>query len=273
MQLGVNVPNFGPGTDPGVLREWAQVVEGLGFGLLMMSDHVVVTPEVAERYPEPFYEPFTTLAWLAGVTSTVRLGTTVLILPYREPLLVARTAGTLNRLSGGRPGAGGRRRLVTTGVRGARRAVLRARQADRRAPGRPAEGLGRGDRRRRRLDPGLGRRPQRGRRPAHHQVRRRLASAAGQPPGHALRPRTALAAGVRAPHRPAAHRRADRRPRAARRRRVPSSRSSTIWTSCAGSAPKPSCSTPTTGTRRTPMRPHAAWQALATVANHWRTAS
>ncbi|WP_329500878.1 LLM class flavin-dependent oxidoreductase [Kitasatospora herbaricolor] len=102
MQLGVNVPNFGPGTDPGVLREWAQVVEGLGFGLLMMSDHVVVTPEVAERYPEPFYEPFTTLAWLAGVTSTVRLGTTVLILPYREPLLVARTAGTLNRLSGGR---------------------------------------------------------------------------------------------------------------------------------------------------------------------------
>ncbi|GHH76109.1 F420-dependent oxidoreductase [Kitasatospora indigofera] len=102
MQLGVNVPNFGPGTDPGVLREWAQVVEGLGFGLLMMSDHVVVTPEVAERYPEPFYEPFTTLAWLAGVTSKVRLGTTVLILPYREPLLVARTAGTLNRLSGGR---------------------------------------------------------------------------------------------------------------------------------------------------------------------------
>ncbi|MCX5208053.1 LLM class flavin-dependent oxidoreductase [Kitasatospora sp. NBC_00240] len=102
MQLGVNVPNFGPGTDPGVLREWAQVVEGLGFGLLMVSDHVAVTPEVAERYPEPFYEPFTTLSWLAGVTSTVRLGTTVLILPYRHPLLVARMAGNLNRLSGGR---------------------------------------------------------------------------------------------------------------------------------------------------------------------------
>lgn len=64
MQLGVNVPNFGPGTDPDVLREWARIVEGLGFGLLMVSDHVVITPDVAERYPGPFYEPFTTLSWL-----------------------------------------------------------------------------------------------------------------------------------------------------------------------------------------------------------------
>ncbi|GGR96575.1 MULTISPECIES: LLM class flavin-dependent oxidoreductase [Streptomyces] len=102
MQLGVNVPNFGPGTDPGVLREWAGLAEGLGFGALMVSDHVAVTPDVAERYPEPFYEPFTTLSWLAGLTTTVRLGTTVLVLPYRHPRLVARTAANLHRLSGGR---------------------------------------------------------------------------------------------------------------------------------------------------------------------------
>ncbi|WP_441247758.1 LLM class flavin-dependent oxidoreductase [Kitasatospora sp. McL0602] len=102
MQLGVNVPNFGPGTDPGVLREWARTVEGLGFDLLMVSDHVVNTPDVAERYPAPFYDPFTTLSWLAGLTTKVRLGTTVLILPYRHPLLVARMAVSLNRLSGGR---------------------------------------------------------------------------------------------------------------------------------------------------------------------------
>ncbi|MFJ2868855.1 TIGR03619 family F420-dependent LLM class oxidoreductase [Kitasatospora sp. NPDC087314] len=102
MQLGVNVPNFGPGTDPGVLRDWARITEGLGYDLLMVSDHVAVTPDVAERYPEPFYEPFTTLSWLAGVTTGVRLGTTVLILPYRHPLLVARMATNLNRLSGGR---------------------------------------------------------------------------------------------------------------------------------------------------------------------------
>ncbi|MEU5887709.1 LLM class flavin-dependent oxidoreductase [Streptomyces sp. NPDC047461] len=102
MQLGVNVPNFGPGTDPGVLREWARVVEGLGFDLLMVSDHVTVTPDVAERYPEPFYEPFTTLSWLAGITTTLRLGTTVLVLPYRHPLLVARMATNLQQLSEGR---------------------------------------------------------------------------------------------------------------------------------------------------------------------------
>jgi alkanesulfonate monooxygenase SsuD/methylene tetrahydromethanopterin reductase-like flavin-dependent oxidoreductase (luciferase family) len=102
VKIGVNVPNFGPGTDPGVLRDWARTVEGLGFDLLMVSDHVVITPDVAEQYPAPFYEPFTTLSWLAGVTERVRLGTTVLIVPYRHPLLVARMAANLQRLSGGR---------------------------------------------------------------------------------------------------------------------------------------------------------------------------
>ncbi|URN04866.1 MULTISPECIES: LLM class flavin-dependent oxidoreductase [Actinomadura] len=102
MRFGVNVPNFGPGTDPGVLRQWARTVEGLGFDLLMVSDHVAITPDVAEQYPAPFYEPFTTLSWLAGVTDRVRLGTTVLIVPYRHPLLVARMAANLDDLSGGR---------------------------------------------------------------------------------------------------------------------------------------------------------------------------
>lgn len=102
MQIGVNVPNFAPGTDPGVLRQWAQTVEGLGFDLLMVSDHIAITPDVAEQYPAPFYEPFTTLSWLAGITRRVRLGTTVLIVPYRHPLLTARMAANLNRLSDGR---------------------------------------------------------------------------------------------------------------------------------------------------------------------------
>ncbi|GAA0575779.1 LLM class flavin-dependent oxidoreductase [Kribbella sandramycini] len=95
----MNVPNFGPGTSPARLRDWAQVVEGLGYDLLMMSDHVVITPDVAEQYPAPFYEPFTTLSWLAGLTSRVKLGTTVLIAPYRHPLLVARMAANLAELS------------------------------------------------------------------------------------------------------------------------------------------------------------------------------
>ncbi|MEU8185342.1 LLM class flavin-dependent oxidoreductase [Micromonospora sp. NPDC049044] len=102
MQIGVNVPNFGPGTDPDVLRRWALTIEGLGFDLLMVSDHIAITPDVAEQYPAPFYEPFTTLSWLAGATHRVKLGTTVLIVPYRHPLLTARMAANLNRLSGGR---------------------------------------------------------------------------------------------------------------------------------------------------------------------------
>jgi alkanesulfonate monooxygenase SsuD/methylene tetrahydromethanopterin reductase-like flavin-dependent oxidoreductase (luciferase family) len=94
--MGVNVPNFGPGTAPGLLRRWAQTVEGLGFDLLMISDHIAVTPDVAEQYPPPFYEPFTTLAWLAGITDRIQFGTTVLIVPYRHPLLVARMAANLS---------------------------------------------------------------------------------------------------------------------------------------------------------------------------------
>ena len=98
----MNVPNFGPGTNPDRLRGWARTVEGLGYDLLMVSDHVVITPDVAEQYPAPFYEPFTTLSWLAGITDGIRLGTTVVIAPYRHPLLVARMAANLQQLSGGR---------------------------------------------------------------------------------------------------------------------------------------------------------------------------
>src|SRR5436305_11323635 len=68
----------------------------------MISDHIAVTPDVAEQYPAPFYEPFTALAWLAGLTERIKLGTPVLIVPYRHPLLIARMAANLNDLSGGR---------------------------------------------------------------------------------------------------------------------------------------------------------------------------
>ncbi|MEV8313471.1 LLM class flavin-dependent oxidoreductase [Streptomyces sp. NPDC059900] len=102
MRIGVNVPNFGPGANPDHLARWASTVEGLGFDLLMMSDHVAITPDVAGQYPAPFYEPFTTLAWMAGITTRIKLGTTVLITPYRHPLLVARMAANLHELSGKR---------------------------------------------------------------------------------------------------------------------------------------------------------------------------
>ena len=102
MKVGVNLLNFGPDAKPSAFRDWAQTAEGLGYHLLMISDHVALTPDVQEQYPAPFYDPFVTLGWLAGLTSRIELGTTVTILPYRHPLLVARMAANIDQLSGGR---------------------------------------------------------------------------------------------------------------------------------------------------------------------------
>ena len=66
MKIGVNLINFGPGATPEAFLSWARLVEELGYHLLMTSDHVAVTPDVAGRYPAPFYEPLTVLGWLAG---------------------------------------------------------------------------------------------------------------------------------------------------------------------------------------------------------------
>ncbi len=102
MKAGVNLVNFGPSANPRSLRRWAQMTETLGYHLLMSSDHIATTEDVAERYPAPFYEPLTTLGWLAGVTERVEIGTTVLILPYRSPLETARAFANIDQLSGGR---------------------------------------------------------------------------------------------------------------------------------------------------------------------------
>lgn len=92
MKVGVNLINFGPGTSPDSIRRWAVLSETLGYHLIMISDHVAVTPDVHAQYPSPFFDPFTTLAWLAGLTRKIELGTTVIILPYRHPLETAAMA-------------------------------------------------------------------------------------------------------------------------------------------------------------------------------------
>lgn len=102
MKLGVNLINFGPSANPRTLEGWANVAEGLGYHALMTSDHVTVTRDVNGRYPAPFYEPLTTLGWLAAMTKTVAIGTTVSVLPYRSPLETARAFANVDQLSGGR---------------------------------------------------------------------------------------------------------------------------------------------------------------------------
>ena len=102
MKFGVNLINFGPSACPDSLVRWAMLAETLGSHFLMTSDHLALTSDVQARYPAPFYEPFTTLAWLAGVTHRIEIGSTVVILPYRQPLEVARMAANIDQLSGGR---------------------------------------------------------------------------------------------------------------------------------------------------------------------------
>src|SRR5262245_36806311 len=76
MKFGVNILNFGPGANPNTLERWARIAEALGYGFAMISDHIAITPDIAPQYPAPFYDPFVTLAWLAGATKRIELGTT-----------------------------------------------------------------------------------------------------------------------------------------------------------------------------------------------------
>jgi probable F420-dependent oxidoreductase len=102
MKVGVNLITFGPGASEDSLARWAGFVESTGYHFMMLGDHVTITADVQGRYPAPFYDPFTTLAWLAGLTRRVELGFTVIVVPYRHPLETARMTATLDRISGGR---------------------------------------------------------------------------------------------------------------------------------------------------------------------------
>lgn len=102
MKVGVNLINFGPSARPEVLTGWAEMTERLGYHSLLTSDHLVITPDVTAMYPAPFYEPTATLGWLAATTERVQIGTTVTILPYRNPLELARSYANIDQLSGGR---------------------------------------------------------------------------------------------------------------------------------------------------------------------------
>jgi alkanesulfonate monooxygenase SsuD/methylene tetrahydromethanopterin reductase-like flavin-dependent oxidoreductase (luciferase family) len=102
VKFGLNIINFGPGASPAAMKASVQRAENSGFQLAMLSDHVAITPDVARAYPETFYEPFTAIAWLAGLTSTIELGTTVIIVPYRHNLLNARMVANLDQLCAGR---------------------------------------------------------------------------------------------------------------------------------------------------------------------------
>ena len=101
MRFGVAIPQSGPFAEVDVQRRLATEIEGLGYDSLWVSDHVVVP--VGEAYiPEVMLEPLALLAWLAAETSTITLGTSVLILPYRDPVFAAKFVASVDALAGGR---------------------------------------------------------------------------------------------------------------------------------------------------------------------------
>lgn len=102
MQFGIQLPHFGPLASAQGTIDLARRAEELGFDSVWVGDHILYPPDVAARFGTEFYEAVTTLAFVAAATRRVRIGTAVLVLPYRNPLVLAKELATLDVLSGGR---------------------------------------------------------------------------------------------------------------------------------------------------------------------------
>ena len=112
--FGCSLPSRGPMASPEALRSLAQRAEDLSFDSVWVSDHIILPREVESFYPysadgvatfnaeQPYYDAIAALNFLAGCTHRVRLGTHVLILPYRNPVVTAKMLATLDVLSAGR---------------------------------------------------------------------------------------------------------------------------------------------------------------------------
>jgi probable F420-dependent oxidoreductase len=102
MKFGVWIPNCRHLATPEVIRNTAVRAEQLGFDSVWVSDHVVVPHANVKNFGETVFDPLVTLAVIAGATTRVQLGTTVLIVPYRNAVVTAKMIASLDALSGGR---------------------------------------------------------------------------------------------------------------------------------------------------------------------------
>lgn len=103
MRIGFSLLNNQGIEDVQALVGLACRAEELGFDSVWVHDHVFNVGHVFERIGgRPYYEPLTLLSFVAARTSRVRLGTSVLVLPYHNPIRLAKAAATLDVLSGGR---------------------------------------------------------------------------------------------------------------------------------------------------------------------------
>lgn len=101
MRLGVHLPQFRDVVAGDELAAAARDAEAAGADDLWVSDHLIV-PAGSESPPAVFHDPLTVLTWAAAATSGAGLGTSVLVAPYRHPVVLAKGLASLDALSGGR---------------------------------------------------------------------------------------------------------------------------------------------------------------------------
>jgi probable F420-dependent oxidoreductase len=108
MEFGILYPQTEYGSDPVAIRDFAQTAEALGFSHILTYEHVLgVDPnrpgwKGIYSLEDPFHEPFSMFSFMAGVTEQISFLTSIVILPQRQTVLVAKQAATLDVLSGGR---------------------------------------------------------------------------------------------------------------------------------------------------------------------------
>jgi probable F420-dependent oxidoreductase len=112
MQFGLHLPASSAGVKPEELVDFVRKAEKLGFYCITVADHVIVPKDISVPYPYTVdgkypgtgyhLETLTTIAFLAGATTRIRFITSVMIAPYRNPVITAKMLATLDVLSGGR---------------------------------------------------------------------------------------------------------------------------------------------------------------------------
>ena len=114
MQFGLSIPHRGPLANPQAIRAIADNAEALGYGVLTISDHIVVPRRIDSKYPYSpdggwsggadgmCFEQLSLLNYVAGITSRARLLTSITVIPHREPIFTAKALATADQLSGGR---------------------------------------------------------------------------------------------------------------------------------------------------------------------------
>lgn len=105
MRLGVQLPQYRDPVPGEVLAAAARAAEDAGADDVWVSDHVIVPPGTRHP-PTTFHDALTVLTWAAASTARIGLGTSVLVVPYRHPVLLAKSLASLDALSGGRLIAG-----------------------------------------------------------------------------------------------------------------------------------------------------------------------